>query len=149
MKISLFCIGKNDDFKGLCDKYIGLIKHFGEFRENLIFSESINKAQKEGAIKAQKAYTKAFEPFKKGFCVALDEKAPQLSSAEFSELLRDKNELCFFIGGAFGLEKPFLQGFDACVGLSKMTLAHSLAKLVLLEQIYRGLCIIHNHPYHK
>ena len=79
----------------------------------------------------------------------MDENGKEFTSDEFATLLRDKNELCFFIGGAYGFERDFLAEFDLVLSLSKLTLAHHLAKILLLEQLYRGFCILNKHPYHK
>jgi 23S rRNA (pseudouridine1915-N3)-methyltransferase len=55
----------------------------------------------------------------------------------------------FFIGGAYGFEKAFLDKGDKVISLSSLTFSHKIAKMVLLEQIFRGYAILHNHPYHK
>lgn len=55
----------------------------------------------------------------------------------------------FIIGGAFGLDKSILNLSNAKLCLSKMTLPHQMAKLMLLEQIYRVQTILDGHPYHK
>jgi rRNA large subunit m3Psi methyltransferase RlmH len=55
----------------------------------------------------------------------------------------------FFIGGAYGFEDSFLQKSDAIISLGKLTMSHKIAKVVLLEQIYRGFSILSNNPYHK
>ena len=72
-----------------------------------------------------------------------------LDSFEFSKLFLAKNKVSFFIGGAYGLSTNFKSKMDKIISLSKMTFAHKIAKLVLYEQIFRGLCINANHPYHK
>jgi 23S rRNA (pseudouridine1915-N3)-methyltransferase len=58
-------------------------------------------------------------------------------------------EVRFFIGGAFGFDNEFKNSCNIKLALSAMTMAHPLAKLVLWEQIYRGLTINASHPYHK
>ncbi|ELB6159796.1 23S rRNA (pseudouridine(1915)-N(3))-methyltransferase RlmH, partial [Campylobacter jejuni] len=73
----------------------------------------------------------------------------ELTSIEFAKLIQDKNELSFFIGGAYGLREEFNQSLDFRLSLSKLTLAHQFVKTLLLEQIYRAFCINNNHPYHK
>ena len=55
----------------------------------------------------------------------------------------------FIIGGAFGLDGSILNLSNAKLCLSKMTLPHQMAKLMLLEQIYRAQTILDGHPYHK
>ncbi len=57
--------------------------------------------------------------------------------------------LSFLIGGAYGFEEDFLNKGHAIISLSKLTMSHKIAKVVLLEQIYRGFSILSNHPYHK
>nr|MDA3945773.1 23S rRNA (pseudouridine(1915)-N(3))-methyltransferase RlmH [Helicobacteraceae bacterium] len=70
-------------------------------------------------------------------------------SGKFSTLITDKIAIKFFIGGAYGLEEPFLKRCDKVISLGKITMSHKIAKVVLLEQIYRGFSILSNHPYHK
>ena len=84
-----------------------------------------------------------------GFCVGLDEKGKELDSIEFAKLLKNKTKISFFIGGAYGFNKSFKAKMDQIISLSKFTLAHKIAKLVLFEQIYRALSINANHPYNK
>ncbi len=81
---------------------------------------------------------------KKGVTYVCDEKGEELTSQEFSRLLRE--DVNFVIGGpeGFPLEIPGKR-----ISFSKMTFSHQLFRIMLLEQIYRGLCILHNHPYPK
>ena len=64
-------------------------------------------------------------------------------------MLKDKSAVSFFIGGAYGLSENFKAKADKIISLSRLTLAHKIAKLLLFEQIFRALCINANHPYHK
>ncbi len=48
-----------------------------------------------------------------------------------------------------GFEKNFLDKCDKVISLSDLTMAHKVVTLVLLEQVFRGLAIKNNHPYHK
>ncbi|HMO01725.1 MAG TPA: 23S rRNA (pseudouridine(1915)-N(3))-methyltransferase RlmH [Oligoflexia bacterium] len=86
--------------------------------------------------------------------IALTEKGKMLSSQEFAALfkklmLQSTNEVAFIIGGASGLSDEALKRADMLLSLSKMTLTHEMARMLLLEQIYRAFCILNNHPYHK
>ncbi|MBF7045367.1 23S rRNA (pseudouridine(1915)-N(3))-methyltransferase RlmH [Campylobacter volucris] len=151
MQIQIISIQKNnnDEFYKLDEHYTKLIKKFVNFNQICVFNNKIANAQNTNANEAKKAYTQALNPYKKGFCIALDEKGKEFTSAEFASFLQDKNEISFFIGGAYGFEKTFLDQMDINIALSKMTLAHKFAKTMLLEQIYRAFCINTNHPYHK
>ena len=107
------------------------------------------KPKARGREEALKAYDEVYEPNLNGFCVALDEAGREFNSEEFAKLISDKAQISFFIGGAYGLSQNFKQKTDAVVSLSRMTMAHKIAKLMLHEQIFRALCINANHPYHK
>lgn len=149
MQIHIICVQKNDDFKIFTEKYLKLIRPFAFVDECRIFSSKIAQAQKTSAKAAQKSYEQEFLAHKKGFNIILDERGKTLNSLEFAELLEGKNELSFFIGGAYGFESGFLKHFDFTLSLSALTLAHQFVKILLLEQIYRAFCIKHQHPYHK
>lgn len=58
-------------------------------------------------------------------------------------------DVAFLIGGAYGLPSHVLQRCDARMSLSSLTLPHEMARLVLLEQLYRATTIIQGTPYHK
>ena len=83
-----------------------------------------------------------------------DEKGKILSSFEFSKLISDwrnhgHNIINFLIGGADGVNENISKNVDLTISLSNMTFPHMLARIVLVEQIYRSETIINNHPYHK
>ena len=74
----------------------------------------------------------------------------QYDSVAFSKFLEERRmsgrDLCFVIGGAYGLET--VDGEDHRISLGPMTLPHQLARVVLLEQLYRGHKILAGEPYH-
>ncbi|MBK1963370.1 23S rRNA (pseudouridine(1915)-N(3))-methyltransferase RlmH [Campylobacter novaezeelandiae] len=149
MRVNIICIQKKDELKELTKKYTKLISNYSQIKEFNLFNQKISLAQNISPLEAQKSYEKAFEPYKKNFSIALDERGKNLNSLEFARLLKDKNEINFFIGGAFGLRKEFIDTLDFSLCFSSFTLAHQLVKILLLEQIYRAFCINFNHPYHK
>jgi 23S rRNA (pseudouridine1915-N3)-methyltransferase len=83
------------------------------------------------------------------FVSLLDREGQELDSLAFSGFLEDRRQsgvdLCFVIGGPFGLE---LDDVDHRLSLGKITLPHQLARVVLLEQLYRGHKILAGEPYH-
>ncbi|MBV9049384.1 MAG: 23S rRNA (pseudouridine(1915)-N(3))-methyltransferase RlmH [Solirubrobacterales bacterium] len=85
----------------------------------------------------------------RAFVALLDRAGDCGDSLQFSRFLEDRRQsgrdLCFVIGGPFGLE---LAGVDHRLSLGQMTLPHQLARVVLLEQIYRGHKILAGEPYH-
>lgn len=88
------------------------------------------------------------------FVVMLDERGSQLSSESFAQLIegwmRDGiRSVAFVIGGAFGFSDGVRSKADYLLSLSKFTLPHQLARLVLVEQIYRAHTLIRGISYHK
>jgi 23S rRNA (pseudouridine1915-N3)-methyltransferase len=85
----------------------------------------------------------------RSFVSLLHRDGEQLDSIEFSGFLEQRRQsgrdLCFVIGGPFGLE---LDGVDHQLSLGRPTLPHQLARVVLLEQLYRGHKILAGEPYH-
>jgi 23S rRNA (pseudouridine1915-N3)-methyltransferase len=83
------------------------------------------------------------------FVSLLDREGEELDSVAFSRFLEDRRQsgmdLCFVIGGPFGLE---LDDVDHRLSLGRITLPHQLARVVLLEQLYRGHKILAGEPYH-
>jgi 23S rRNA (pseudouridine1915-N3)-methyltransferase len=83
------------------------------------------------------------------FVSLLDRGGEELDSVTLSRFLEDRRQsgvdLCFVIGGPFGLE---LEDVDHRLSLGKITLPHQLARVVLLEQLYRGHKILAGEPYH-
>ena len=86
------------------------------------------------------------------FIVLLAEKGKQFNSVQFSEWLTQKSEsqsVVFVIGGAAGHGEAVIQRSHFKLSLSEMTYPHKLARLLLVEQIYRAQTIKAGHPYHK
>ena len=85
--------------------------------------------------------------------VALDERGKAFTTLNFAAQLasyaREAQELAFIIGGADGLDATLKAECPLHIRLSDMTLPHALARVLLLEQIYRCYSIAHNHPYHR
>jgi len=85
--------------------------------------------------------------------VALDERGTLLDSVELSRLVataRDASrDLVFCIGGDEGLDPSIRARAWRVIALSRMTLPHRLARLVLLEQLYRAFSLLRGEPYHK
>jgi 23S rRNA (pseudouridine1915-N3)-methyltransferase len=132
------------------EHYKNMINRFSNFEIIEVFNKNISKAQEVSSIKAQESYTKALSNYLKGgYNIALNPYSKMVNSYQFGELIRDKAIINFFIGGAYGFEKTFLNMCDKEISLGEITISHKLVKLILSEQIFRGLSIINNHPYHK
>lgn len=91
---------------------------------------------------------------RKSTLALLDSRGKQFSSEEFANFLEDYQDrssltLVFAIGPADGFSEGTRAEAHHIVSLGKMTMAHELARVVLLEQIYRAFTILKGHPYHS
>lgn len=86
------------------------------------------------------------------YCIALAIDGDTFDSIQFSkhfEHLQTHKNLTFIIGGSEGLSERILNEVKGKISFSKMTFPHGLMRLILVEQLYRAIKIIDNHPYHK
>lgn len=85
--------------------------------------------------------------------IALDERGVQASSMQLADWLRDwqgeGRDAALVIGGADGLHESLRQRAHQLLALSRMTLPHGMARVLLAEQLYRAYSITQNHPYHR
>ena len=153
MKINIYIIDKKSKdklYSPLIEHYTRIAKPFAKVEVFEIFTKDIAKAHDISTSASQKSYTIALEKhLVGGYNIALNPDSKGLDSFEFSNLFKDRGVVNFFIGGAYGLESHFLGQCNKSISLGKITLSHKLAKVVLMEQIFRGLTILNNHPYHK
>ena len=87
------------------------------------------------------------------FIVALDERGEAPTSQQLAEHLRrwqqNGEHVCFIIGGADGMTATLKQRARLLMRLSSLTLPHGMVRVLLTEQLYRAVSILHNHPYHR
>ena len=90
---------------------------------------------------------------KEDYVICLAGQGKQLSSTDFARFLDElqimgKRRACFVVGGHLGLSPEFQKRADFRLSLGKMTYPHEMARVVLLEQIFRGICLCKGIPYH-
>ncbi len=144
MKLTIAWIGKTKSaaIQSLTDEYLKRLRQYAE-------SEGVS-------VKDDAALLKLCDRDGRGTrrrLVLLDSRGKQLSSEELAKFLgdhQDKNPvpLVFAIGPADGFSETARQHADFTLSLGKMTIAHELARVLLLEQLYRGFTILKRHPYH-
>jgi 23S rRNA (pseudouridine1915-N3)-methyltransferase len=87
------------------------------------------------------------------FVVALDRTGKAARSETFATMLETEGgrgrEIAFVIGGTEGLDAVIVGSADAVLSLSEMTFTHEMARIILLEQLYRAMTIIAGKPYHR
>tara|TARA_B100000963_G_scaffold313346_1_gene291231 strand:- start:8746 stop:9180 length:435 start_codon:yes stop_codon:yes gene_type:complete len=143
MKIDILCEGRLNKYieNKICESYINRISSLKK--------SGILKVQIKRISDHKKYKIKNDKNIKN---LILDEKGANLSTLDLSRKIANFNtnrvELVnFFLGKPEGLKEDNAQ-FEA-ISLSKMTFPHSLARVILCEQIYRCATILANHPYHK
>ncbi len=144
MKLTIAWIGKtkNVAIQSLTDEYLKRLRQYAE-AEGLSFKDEPALLKLCGRAPGSP----------RRMLVALDSRGKQMSSEDLADYLRQHQErnplpLVFAIGGADGFTDSLRTQADLVLSLGKMTLAHELARIVLLEQVYRAFTILKGHPYH-
>jgi 23S rRNA (pseudouridine1915-N3)-methyltransferase len=85
--------------------------------------------------------------------IAMDERGAQWSTTELAQSvstwMKEGGDTVFIIGGADGLATAIKNSADEVLALSALTLPHALARILLVEQLYRAVSLIKGHPYHR
>ena len=155
MKLEILLLGKTrDDYlqQGIDD----FRKRLAKFNPVELIEIKIKK-QSNRNDKQIKAYESDLLDGRIGassFRVALDSKGKRFSSEQFAEFiseleLRSVQTASFIIGGPLGLASAQLEKADMVLSLSEMTFTHDMARLLLLEQLYRAYTIKAGTGYHK
>ncbi len=87
------------------------------------------------------------------FVILIDEKGVQYDSILFSEKIKiylqdSVKSIVFIVGDAYGFSEKLYKRSNQIISLSKLTFTHEIARLIIVEQLYRSITIIKNHPYH-
>jgi 23S rRNA (pseudouridine1915-N3)-methyltransferase len=144
VKLTIAWIGttKNPAVQSLTDEYLKRLRQFAEADGVALKDEAalLKLCGHEGKSTRRRL-------------VLLDSRGKQLSSEELAGFLREHLDrspapLVFAIGAADGFSDELRRKADLVLSLGKMTLAHELARVVLLEQVYRAFTILKGHPYH-
>lgn len=158
--VNIICVGKLKEayWRDACAEYQ---KRLGAFcRLNIVELPESRLPQDPGdseiasALGAEAKLMKPYISQKGSYSVALCVEAQQMTSIELSKKIEQAgvngaSTLNFIIGSSFGLDPEVKRLCDLRLGISKMTLPHQLARVVILEQIYRAYTIIAGTKYHK
>jgi len=156
MKLRLVCVGRMsasylregaDDYLSRVQRYLPL--EVIELKEEKTGGKTNPELvrQKEGERILQRISSQ-------DWVIALDEHGTLQDSVKLANLLErhmldSTPTLTVVIGGAYGLSRTVRQRADLVLSLSPLTLTHQMARMILLEQLYRGMTIIRNEPYHN
>jgi len=148
-------IGKTRDrlLAELEDGYLRRLEHFIP-TERIWVPELKKDNQSQVSARLDREARSLERKVKEGYLVVLDEAGREFSSSELSARLqelmnRGVHEVSFVVGGYGGVPEPIKQLASLKWSLGKLTLPHELARVVLLEQVYRSMSMIRSLPYHK
>lgn len=158
MQLKLVCIGKaKGAYRELSQEYerrIGRYARLNVRELNEVKYHGSPGASEINQILEREAVAIRRELAGRWLVVALDASGASFSSPQLAEWIDSRaaqgsSQIAFLIGGSLGLDTRLKAEADMLLSLSAMTLPHQLARIVLLEQVYRALTIIRNEPYHK
>lgn len=158
MNVNIIAMGKLKEsyFREACAEYQKRLSAFAKVSvkesppEDL--PQSPSEAQIEKALEKEAALIR--EQAKSGFKIAMCIEGKTLSSEQLAKKISDLgtsgiSTVNFIVGSSFGLSESLKQECDLRLSMSPMTFPHSLARVMLFEQIYRAFSIINNSKYHK
>lgn len=156
MKIKLFVVGKTKEkylHMGETD-FAGRLANYCQFEQVVVREEKILASKNEETIKIMEGERILQKLSSAGLVVALDQTGEQYSSEELATFIQDEinkgtREIDFIIGGALGLGRNVIEKASKKLSLSKMTFTHEMARMILLEQLYRAFSILAGTKYHK
>jgi 23S rRNA (pseudouridine1915-N3)-methyltransferase len=155
MKIEILTVGKpqNDNIKNLSQDYLKRISRYLPVELIWVKGEKIaslpaQEIMQREAVRLQQRIADG------SYTVVLDKSGKMVSSTSFAAFIQKRQlesikNLTFIIGGPLGLPDSFQKAASATISLSKMTFAHELTLVIVLEQIYRAMSIQHGSKYHK
>ncbi len=152
MKIKIAWIGKTKEpaIASLTEEYLKRISRYVQV-EGLTLRDEAALVEMCGRSAGSKTGMKGGA---KSTLVLMDSRGKEFSSEQFAKFLGDYQDrnplpLVLAVGGANGFSGEVKAAAQHTISLGKMTLAHELARVVLLEQVYRAFTILKGHPYHS
>ena len=152
MRLRIIWLGKTRDarLRGLIEDYVGRLSHFA--RVEITEVREAGRTDKVGIDRDIKRISDALPAG--SMTVILDPDGVEWTSLQLAGQVqgwenRGIKEVVFVIGGPNGLAPALLSQADKCWSLSRLTLTHEMARVLLLEQLYRAYTIIQGLPYQK
>ena len=155
MKVELWFVGKTS-FPYLqtgIEIYEKRLKHYIPFKIEVLADLKNTKNLQANQVKEKEGAMILKKLSPQDHLLLLDENGKQYDSVAFSNFLENKlqtsaKRLVFLVGGAYGFSDAVYQRANGKLSLSKMTFSHQMVRLFVVEQIYRGMTILRNEPYH-
>tara|TARA_B100001027_G_C16257005_1_gene327479 strand:- start:522 stop:989 length:468 start_codon:yes stop_codon:yes gene_type:complete len=151
-KIIYISSEKNSNIEILVNNYIKKIKHLAEI--DLFKIHNKNKTKKNNFNIDYESNLIINQLSKNDINILIDEKGDVYETIDFSKFIQknflySSKKIVFIIGGAYGFNRELKKTVQKKISLSKFTFTHDMARVILIEQIYRALTVIKNIPYHN
>ena len=160
MKITLLVVGKTTDprLRTLIDDYRQRLTHYVPFEfivlpdirnAKSLTPEQVKTAEGQAILRAISNHQ---SPMTNSTVILLDERGQEFRSVEYARWLQKRmssgRDLLLVIGGPYGFSEDVYARAEYKVSLSQMTFSHQMIRIMVIEQIYRAMTILHNEPYH-
>lgn len=156
LHLHLLFIGKTrfPELDGAIKRYLDRLAHYATVEVNVIKAEKVAPKIRDEDVRSREAGRVLKIVDRGAFLLVWDEKGRQLDSMQLSEfvngLQRDgHSHVWMVLGGPLGVSSRLLAEADSVLSLSRMTFPHDLARLLVVEQLYRAFTILKGEPYHK
>jgi 23S rRNA (pseudouridine1915-N3)-methyltransferase len=155
MRLTILCPGKTKErfIREGIDKYLRYLRPYADASIKELKEEKIQDLKDAPSIRKKEA-ERIFKAVPTGaYLVSLDERGEEFTSHGFAAFLNNVvetgvREMVFTIGGTMGLDEEVVARSHKTIALSRWTFTHEMARLVLLEQLYRAFTIIKGKTYH-
>src|SRR3989338_8502370 len=152
--IRIIAVGtlKEPHWKSACEEYLKRMRPFSRIEIIEVKDSAFTKPSEKNRVLENEGKRIAEHIKRDSFVIALDREGTQYSSERFASVIQQKGEvgdcITFVLGGPLGISKSFLEKTSLRLSFSQLTFPHQLARVVLMEQLYRAMAILHGKQYH-
>jgi 23S rRNA (pseudouridine1915-N3)-methyltransferase len=155
MRLNVICVGKTRERfiqEGIA-KYERYLRPYADIEIKVLKEEKIGDLRDAPLVRKKEAEKILKAVSADALIIALDERGQEFTSHEFAAFLNralesGTRDMVFILGGAMGMDESVTKRANTIMALSRWTLTHEMARLVLLEQLYRAFTIIRGKTYH-
>jgi 23S rRNA (pseudouridine1915-N3)-methyltransferase len=155
MRLNVICVGKTRERfiqEGIA-KYERYLRPYADIEIKVLKEEKIGDLRDAPLVRKKEAEKILKTVSADALIIALDERGQEFTSHEFAAFLNralesGTRDMVFILGGAMGMDECVTKRANTIMALSRWTLTHEMARLVLLEQLYRAFTIIRGKTYH-
>ena len=156
MRIHLVFVGKTafGDLESVIGRYLERLQHYCQVEVLYVKAEKITGAAGDRSVRERESERIRKVAGPQGHLIVCDQAGSELDSRDLSKLMEKLIasgvcDLWVAVGGPVGVSPQLLTSARFALSLSKMTLPHDLARLMLVEQLYRAFTIIRGEPYNR